>query len=135
MKTMKTVLRGRGPKKKEEVAEESVKNVRDKLAVALAKSVNEQFKSEFRAAWFLDGGDDERAGTEVSEWISTGDDMLDLRISNRPHGGIPVGKLTELNGLEGSGKSLILGHLIVETQKKSKPAVIKKNQFLVNTKC
>ena len=33
--------------------------------------------------------------------------MLDLAISNRPDGGIVVGRITELNGLESSGKSLI----------------------------
>ena len=32
--------------------------------------------------------------------------MLDLTISNKPNGGIPVGRITELNGLELSGKSL-----------------------------
>ncbi len=31
--------------------------------------------------------------------------MLDLAISNKPDGGIAVGRITELNGLESSGKS------------------------------
>jgi recombination protein RecA len=49
--------------------------------------------------------------------------MLDLAISNRPHGGIAVGKVTELNGLEGSGKSLIGAHILANTQKKGGIAI------------
>ena len=44
--------------------------------------------------------------TDIKEFISTGSTMLDLAISNRPNGGIAVGRITELNGLESSGKSL-----------------------------
>lgn len=106
----------------------SVEVKRDALANVLAKSINEQFK-EFQAAFFLDGESEEQAATEVTEWISTGDDILDLRISNRPNGGIPVGKITEINGLESSGKSLILAHLIAETQKKGGIAVLFDTEF------
>ena len=48
---------------------------------------------------------------------------LDLAISNRPNGGIAVGRITELNGLESSGKSLIGAHILAETQKKGGVAV------------
>jgi len=106
----------------------SVEVKRDALANILAKSINAQFK-EFTAAHFLDGESEEHAATEITEWISTGDDILDLRISNRPHGGIPVGKITEINGLESSGKSLILAHLIAETQKKGGIAVLFDTEF------
>ena len=44
--------------------------------------------------------------------------MLDLAISNRPHGGFPVGRITEITGLEASGKSLLAAHALAETQKK-----------------
>jgi len=33
--------------------------------------------------------------------LSTGDDILDLYISNRKHGGIPGGRITEISGLPG----------------------------------
>ena len=49
--------------------------------------------------------------------------MLDLAISNQPHGGVAVGKITELNGLEGSGKSLIGSHLLASTQQQNGVAV------------
>jgi recombination protein RecA len=41
-----------------------------------------------------------------------------LAISNRPNGGLPVGRITEITGLEGSGKSLLAAHAIADTQKK-----------------
>ena len=45
--------------------------------------------------------------TNVEGWISTGTAMLDVIISNRPYGGLPVGRITEITGLEQSGKSLL----------------------------
>jgi len=60
----------------------------------------------------------------VNGWISTGAAMLDVAISNRPYGGIPVGRITELTGLEQSGKSLLSAHLLAETQKQGGIAVL-----------
>jgi RecA/RadA recombinase len=55
----------------------------------------------------------------LKEWISSGcDSTLDLAISNRPNGGFPVGRITEITGLEASGKSLLAAHTLAETQKK-----------------
>ena len=45
--------------------------------------------------------------TDIKDFISTGSSMLDLAISNKPNGGIAVGRITEINGLESSGKSLL----------------------------
>ena len=46
--------------------------------------------------------------TNVEGWISFGCVMLDvISISNRPYGGLPVGRITEVTGLEQSGKSLL----------------------------
>jgi recombination protein RecA len=49
--------------------------------------------------------------------------MLDLAISNKPNGGFPVGRITEITGLEASGKSLLAAHTLAETQKKGGLAV------------
>lgn len=49
-------------------------------------------------------------------WISTGNDMLDMAIS-KDKGGIPIGRITEFNGMESTGKSLICLHLIKNAQK------------------
>jgi hypothetical protein len=32
-------------------------------------------------------------------WLSTGDDILDIYISNKKHGGIAGGRITSFNGL------------------------------------
>jgi len=94
----------------------------DDLAVTLADSINKQFKGQnYKTAFFLAGDDD--APTNVHEWISSGCSMLDLAISNRPKGGFPVGRITEITGLEASGKSLLAAHTLAETQKKGGLAV------------
>jgi recombination protein RecA len=94
--------------------------VRDELATVLAASLNKQFK-DYKVAHFLDGSED--TPTDLTEWISTGSSTLDLAIANRPHGGIPVGRITEITGLEASGKSLLAAHLLANTQKKDGLAV------------
>jgi recombination protein RecA len=94
----------------------------DSLAETLAAAVNTQFKGQnYKTAFFLEGDND--APTNVKEWISSGHSMLDLAISNRPHGGFPVGRITEITGLEASGKSLLAAHTLAETQKKGGLAV------------
>ena len=87
---------------------------RDKLAGILADSLNKKFK-DFKVAYFLDGADE--TPTDLTEWISTGSSMLDLAISNRKNGGIPVGRITEITGMEASGKSLVSAQILANTQK------------------
>ena len=93
---------------------------RDELATQLADSLNKKFK-DFKAAHFLNG--QEETPTDLTEWISTGSSLLDLAISNRPNGGFPVGRIVELQGMEASGKSLIMAHVLANTQKKGGLAV------------
>jgi len=94
----------------------------DSLAETLAASINKQFKGQnYKTAFFLDGDPD--APTIVHEWISSGCSMLDLAISNKPNGGFPVGRITEITGLEASGKSLLAAHTLAETQKRGGLAV------------
>jgi len=95
-------------------------SVNDVLADTLASSLNKKFKDN-KVAYFLDGSDS--TPTDIREFISTGSSMLDLAISNRPNGGIAVGRITEINGLESSGKSLLGAHILAETQKKGGVAV------------
>jgi recombination protein RecA len=100
------------------------------LASILADSLNKQNK-DGRIAYFLtDGGGD--APTNVKDWLSTGNALLDVAISNRPYGGLPVGRITEITGLEQSGKSLLSAHLLAETQKKGGVAVLIDTETAVN---
>lgn len=96
------------------------KSNRDELLTTLQSEINKSSK-EGKSAYFLDEQDDP---STVSEWISTGSSLLDLAISNRPNGGLPVGRMVEINGLEGSGKSLISAHIVADTQKKGGIAVV-----------
>ena len=42
--------------------------------------------------------------------------MLDIAIANRPGGGFPVGRISEITGLEASGKSLLAAHALANCQ-------------------
>jgi len=94
----------------------------DDLASLLADSLNKQNK-DGKIAYFLDD-DSSDAPTNVKDWLSTGNAMLDVAISNRPYGGLPVGRITEITGLEQSGKSLLSAHLLAEAQRKGGVAVL-----------
>ncbi len=51
-------------------------------------------------------------------FISSGNALLDLIVSNRKKGGIAcTGRITQLNGLPSAGKSLVAAHCIVQMQK------------------
>ena len=90
------------------------------LASILASELNKQSKDQ-KVAFFLDSNE---APTNVSGWVSTGCAMLDVAVSNRPYGGLPVGRIVEITGLEQSGKSLVSAHLLAETQKLGGVAVL-----------
>ena len=94
---------------------------RDELIEMLANELNKANKDGGKIAHFLDEQDNP---SEITDWISTGSSILDLAISNRPHGGLPVGKMVEFNGLEGTGKSLVSAHICAETQRKGGIAVV-----------
>lgn len=98
-----------------------------KLGKELIKELN---KGDEKVAWCL--ATDEDNPTDVKEFISTGSTLLDYCISNRRDGGVPVGKLTEFNGEEASGKSLAIAHLIVNVQKKGGIACLIDTENAVN---
>ena len=107
-------------KKTKPVEEASL--LEDDLASVLADNLNKKFKSSnYKVAYFLEGDSD--SPSDVTEWISTGSTMLDLAIANRPNGGLPVGRICEITGLEASGKSLLAAHALADTQKKGGLAV------------
>jgi recombination protein RecA len=103
---------------------------RDELASLIAESLNKMNKDSDQIAFFLDGR--EETPTDFTDFISTGATILDVAISNRPHGGIAVGRITELTGLEGSGKSLIGAQLIANTQKRGGVGVLIDTETAVN---
>jgi len=91
---------------------ESDANVeRDELAILLQKELNKSNKDGTKVSYFLDEDDNP---AQVNEWVSTGSTLLDLAISNRPHGGLPVGRVSELSGLEGCVTEDTIIEVIVE---------------------
>ena len=94
----------------------------DDLASVLATNLNKKFKdTNYKVAYFLEGDHD--SPSEVTGWVKSGCSMLDLAISNRPNGGFPVGRITEITGLEASGKSLLAAHALTDTQRQGGLAV------------
>lgn len=103
---------------------------RDELAELIAESLNKVFKDSGPTAYFLDGLED--TPTDFTDFISTGATMLDIAIANRPHGGIAAGRITELTGLEGSGKSLVAASMIADTQRRGGVGVLIDTETAVN---
>ena len=61
--------------------------------------------------------------TQVKEWIPTGSRWLDCIISKGRVAGIPVGKVTEIAGLEATGKSYMAAQIAANAQKQGKLVV------------
>ena len=61
--------------------------------------------------------------TSVKEWIPTGSRWLDSIISKGRVAGIPVGKVTEIAGLESTGKSYMAAQIAANAQKGGKLVV------------
>lgn len=89
------------------------------LGSIISQKLNSKFKKTIgeNVAFNLNSTND-FSGVEITDYVSTGIDMLDLAISNKKNGGLPVGRIVDISGLEGSGKSLILAHIMANTQKK-----------------
>ena len=61
--------------------------------------------------------------TEVKEWIPTGSRWLDSIICRGHLAGIPVGKISEIAGLESTGKSYMAAQVAANAQKQGKMVV------------
>jgi len=72
-------------------------NMRDELSSLIADSINKKYKDS-KIAYFMDGQED--IPSDFSDFISSGIDTLDFKMSNRKNGGFPVGRIVELTGQE-----------------------------------
>lgn len=92
----------------------------ESISEILAGEINKKFKSSTGGiVGFLDGSQYHFDG----DFVSTGATTLDLAIANRAGGGLPYGRIVEINGLEGSGKSLIAASTMANVQKAGGVAV------------
>jgi recombination protein RecA len=94
----------------------------EKLVRNIAKMINGSSSDGTNFAFIL-GDEAEDDPSKIIDWVPSGNDELDLAMANRPNGGYPVGRITEITGLEGSGKTLLAMHALAETQKKGGVAV------------
>jgi len=102
------------------MAKKKTKVVIPELADILADELNKYSKDQ-KVAYFLD---DKDSPANINGWVSFGNDILDLVVSNQPKSGAPVGRIIEITGMEQSGKSLVSAHLLAETQKLGGVAVL-----------
>lgn len=108
------------PKKNK--VEHEVEADRDLLADEIAGILNKSNKDGGNIAFVL-GDDNPDDPSKIMDWVPSGNDQLDLVMCNRPNAGFPVGRITEVTGLEHSGKTLLCMHALAETQKKGGLAV------------
>jgi len=79
--------------------------------------------------------------TEVTQWIPTGSRWLDSIICRGQLSGIPVGKVTEIAGLEATGKSYMAAQIAANAQKMDMDVVYFDSEsaidpkFLINAGC
>jgi recombination protein RecA len=109
-------------------AKKKNENHEEELASAIVDAINKKFKDGQIA--YLIG--QEETPTDLTDFISTGSSLLDVAIANRAYGGIACGRITELTGLEGSGKSLIAAHLMASVQKEGGVVVLLDTENAVN---
>lgn len=102
---------------------------RDELASAIQESLNKSMGDN--VAYFLDGWDE--TPIDLDNFVSTSSTDLDIKISNRAHGGLAYGRIVEFSGLEGSGKSLLAAHILANTQKQGGIGVLIDTESAVNS--
>jgi recombination protein RecA len=86
-------------------------NVTDDFSADLIKMINKEHNSKIA---FNLGTD--TAPTDVKRWISTGSKQMDYIISNRRDGGLPEGRIVEIQGPPGIGKSTLVSLIARSTQ-------------------
>jgi len=65
-----------------------------------------------------------QSSANIKQYISTGNPILDMILSNKRNGGWPVGRLSEIAGGEGAGKSLLAAYALKNTQEMDGVAIL-----------
>lgn len=77
--------------------------------------------------------DHDGLSTDVKKFISTGSTLLDYSLANRKDGGVPVGKITEIFGLNSTGKTLICMQICANAQKEGALVVYIDPEWALNS--
>lgn len=100
-------------KKSGDTTQQTVQDtVIDDFSSDLIKAINKEHNDKIA---FNLGVDD--APTHVHRWISTGSRQLDYIIANRRNGGMPEGRIVEIQGPPGIGKSTLMAQIARSTQR------------------
>jgi len=91
--------------------ESAPKNRVDDLAAELIKSLNKDHGERIAYNLSVD-----ESPTHIKRWISTGSKFLDYIVANKRNGGLPEGRIIEIFGPPGTGKSHIALQLAKSTQ-------------------
>lgn len=90
--------------------ESKLKNTNNDLSSLIIKNINTELDGQ--KSYLIEDG----SPSDVKKFISTGSTLLDYIVSNRRDGGFPVGKVSSVSGLEGTGKSLLAMQLASNAQ-------------------
>ena len=118
------------PRQKKEKAKAGKLSMKDKLAL-----INKRAGME--VAYNLKNDNP----TEVTEWIPTGSRWLDSIVCRGKLAGVPVGRITEIAGMESSGKSYMAAQVAANAQKQGFSVVYFDSEsaidpsFLANAGC
>lgn len=90
-------------------------NDTDNIEVMLSDVINKSLNSSnSNVSYFLNT----EGPVNITDWVASGSSLLDIAMANIKHGGFPAGRISEITGLEASGKSLLAAHALANTQKK-----------------
>lgn len=96
---------------------------------SIAKSVSKRLGSDD----FMGIVSDNELAGRIGNWVSTGNYAIDYICSGKfIGGGLPVGRVVEVFGPPATGKSLLLYHFLVETQKRDGLAVLLETEGAYN---
>jgi recombination protein RecA len=96
---------------KKPLAAKRAPGMHDEFVSDLIKDLNKDHGSNI--AYNLGTTD---APTQVRRWISTGSRQLDYIVANRDNGGLPEGRIVEIQGPPGIGKSTLMALIARSTQ-------------------
>lgn len=87
----------------------------ESFLMAIRDDIRTQFKGDSRV--MVDTLENLNDYLTPKRYVSTGDDILDIIISNRAHGGLPFSKFINIYGDSSAGKSLICAKIVANVQK------------------
>lgn len=96
---------------KKEVTLSNTKTAADDFTSDLISALNKDHGSRIAYNLAID-----TSPTHVKRWIPSGSKQLDIIVSNRPHGGLPEGRIVEIFGPPSIGKSHIATQIARSTQ-------------------